>query len=156
MFIQKIFHLRQPLPEARQTLRELGTWNDLEKDQEVRCSKLESEGVSRVELKTTTGEIVCADIVEVAGDEPDRLLFRSVGGMMELAGMIELYPIRANLTEAVLTVEYEAISSLQKAIEAMSAALDGFLNRQLARIEGAIERARNAGPADVSGIARFA
>ena len=74
------------------------------------------------------------------GDDPNRILFRSVDGTVELAGMIELFPIRPNLTEAVLTVEYEALSPLQKAIDAMSIALDRFLNRQLARIEGCMAR----------------
>ena len=83
-------------------------------------------------------------IGEVPSDEPNRIMFSSVGGTMELAGMIELYPIRPNLTEAVLTVEYEAVSPLQKAIETMAMAFDRFLNRQLARIEGCMESARTA------------
>jgi hypothetical protein len=40
-------------------------------------------------------------------------------------------------------VEYEAVSPVQKAIEAMSAALDWFLNRQLARIEVCVARAHS-------------
>jgi len=49
--------------------------------------------------------------------------------------MVEFFPIRPNLTEAVLTIDYEPVSSLQKVIEAMATGFDGFLNRQLARIE---------------------
>jgi uncharacterized membrane protein len=142
MLIHKIFHLRQPVTEARERLRELGTWSGFEKDIEIHCVMIESEGIGRLEFKNPQGQRVSADIEEVPSDEPNRIMFSSVGGTMELAGMIELYPIRPNLTEAVLTVEYEAVSPLQKAIETMAMAFDRFLNRQLARIEGCMESAR--------------
>jgi hypothetical protein len=142
MLIQKIFHLHQPVNEARERLREIGSCDSREKDFEVTCSRMEGEGIGRLELRMGHGQRVSADIKEVAGDDPNRILFRSVGGAVELAGMVELFPIRANLTEAVLTVEYEARSPMQKALEAMSMALDGFINRQLARIETCMVRAR--------------
>jgi hypothetical protein len=142
MLIHKIFHLRQPVAEARERLRELGTFSASEKDFEVHCAKIEPEGIGRLEFKGRQGERVSADIEEVPGDDPNRILFRSVKGTVELVGIIELYPIRPNLTEAVLTVEYEALSPLKKALEAMSMALDRFLNGQLARAEGCMARAR--------------
>ncbi len=133
MLINKIFHLRQPVFEARERLREFETWNWLEPDAEVKC--IERNGIGRFEFGTGPGQRVSTEVEEVAGDDPNRILFRSVGGDVELAGMIELFPIRANLTEAVLTVDYEAESRLQKVIEAMATAMDDFVNRQLARIE---------------------
>jgi len=154
MLIHKIFHMRQPVIEARKRLRELGTWNGSENDAEVYCSMIEPEGIGRVEFSPLLGERILADIQEVAGDDPSRILFRSVGGNVELAGMIELFSIRPNLTEAVLTLDYEAVSPLQKACEAV----DRFLNGQLARIEGCMGRARSAGAPDApSGMSpRFA
>jgi hypothetical protein len=143
MLIHKIFHLRQPVAEARESLRELRVWSGSDKDLEINCSVLEAEGIGRLEFKNPQGQSVSADIEEVPGDEPNRILFRSVGGTVELAGMVELFPIRPNLTEAVLTVEYEAVSPLQKAIETMSMALDRFLNRQLGRMEQCVRRARS-------------
>jgi hypothetical protein len=135
MFIHKIFHLRQPVAEARERVRELGTFSGSEKEFAVHCERIGPEGIGRLEVESGEGERVSADIEEVPGDDPNRILFRSVEGTVELAGMIELYPIRPNLTEAVLTVEYEALSPLQKAIDAMSMALDRLLNRQLVRVE---------------------
>lgn len=142
MLIHKIFHLRQPVTEARERLRELGTFSSSEKDFDVHCARIEPEGIGRLEFNGRQGERVSADIEEVPGDDPNRILFRSVEGTVELAGIIELYQIRPNLTEAVLTVEYEALSPLKKALEAMSIALDRFLNRQLACIEGCMTRTR--------------
>jgi hypothetical protein len=135
MLIHKIFHLRQPISEAREWLLDVGTCNERERDFEMTCSTVGREGIGRLEFRVGHGELVTADIEEVLGDDPNRILFRSVRGAVELAGMIELFPIRPNLTEAVLTVEYEAKSPVQKALEAVSMALDGFINRQLARIE---------------------
>lgn len=139
MLINKIFHLRQPVAEARQRLREPGTWNGLESDPDMGCSTIKTEG-GRFEFSTRQGQRLSAKIEEVPGDDPNQILFRSAAGNVELAGIIELYPIRPNLTEVVLTVDYVAVSPLQKAFEA----LDRFLNRQLLRIEGCMERARSA------------
>ena len=152
MITNKIFHLHQPVTEARETLRELGAWNGSEDDAEVRCAMIEREGIGRFEFSTHQGQRVSSDIQEVPGDDPNRILFRSVGGNVELAGMIEFFPIRPNLTEVVLTLEYESVSQVQKVL----GTLDRFLNRQLARIEGCMERAVRArdGAAGMSG--RFA
>ena len=144
MLINKIFHLHQPVTEARQRLRELGAWNGSENDAEVHCSMIEPEGIGRFELSPPQGQHVSADIQEVPGDEPNRILFRSVGGDVELAGIVELFPIRPNLTEVVLTLDYEAESPLQKAV----GTVDRFLNRQLSRIEGCMDQARSAGATD--------
>ena len=135
MYIHKIFHLHQPVTAARQRLRDLGICNSSEKDFEVTCSKIEPRGLGRLECIIRRGQRVSADIEEVPGNDPNRILFRSVRGPVELAGMVELFPIRPNLTEAVLTIDYEPVSSLQKVFEAMAIGLDHFLNRQLARIE---------------------
>jgi hypothetical protein len=140
MLINKIFHLRQPVTEARERLRELGTWNNPEDDAEVRFSLIEAEAIGRFEFRTRQGQHVSADLQEVPDDDSNRILFRSVGGDVELAGVIELFPIRPNLTEAVLTLDYETHSPFHKAF----GALDRFLNRQLARIEGCMQRARSA------------
>jgi hypothetical protein len=140
MLITKIFHMRQSLPEAREHLRELGSCNRTEEDAEVRCTRIEAEGVERFEFNMREGQRVSADIREVPGDDPSRILFRSVGGNVEMAGMVELFEIRPNLTEVVLTLDYEPVSRWQKAFDAV----DRFLNRQLARVEGCMERARGA------------
>ena len=139
MLITKIFHMRQPVIEARERLTKLGTWNGMDVE-EVACSLVEPQGTGHFEYASQTGQQVSADIQEVPGDDPNRIMFRSVGGNVELAGMIELYEIRPNLTEAVLTLDYEAVSPMQKVFEAV----DRLLNRQLARIEGCMERARAA------------
>jgi len=139
MLINKIFHLRQPVAEARQHLRSFGTWSG--DDGEVQCSMIEREGIEHLECSTTEGHRVSTNIEELPGDDPNRILFRSVGGNVELTGIIELFAIRHNLTEVVLTLDYEGVSPLQKVF----GKLDRFLNRQLGRIEGCMERARGAG-----------
>jgi len=140
MLTHKIFHLRQPLPQARESLRDFGTWTAAENDAELHCSLLQPQGIGHVELAAGPGSSVSADIQEVPGDDPNRILFRSVGGNIELAGLIELFPIRPNLTEVVLTLDYA--SPLQKAFDAV----DRFLNRQLARIEGCVHHAVTDAP----------
>jgi hypothetical protein len=141
MLTSKIFHLHESLPDARERLHKFGTWDASQSDSDAQCALLETQGISHFELKTAHGHAISADIKEIPSDDPDRILFRSVAGTLELAGLIELYEIRPNLTEAVLTLDYEPISPLQKAFDS----LDRFLNRQLARIESCIAPAATAG-----------
>jgi hypothetical protein len=131
MIIHKIFHMHQPVTEARKRLRDFGTWKASEKEGDVQCTVMEQERIGRFEFRTEQGNDILADIQEVAGEDPNNILFRSVRGDLELAGLIELFEIRPNLTEVVLTVDYEPVSALQKVFEGV----DRFLNRQLARIE---------------------
>lgn len=133
MYIHKIFHLRQPLNEARERLRAPGTWGGSDDDVSVHCANKNGY----LKFSSREGAPISADIVELPGEEEDRILFRSVCGEVELAGMIELFPIRPNLTEAVLTVEYDAPAGVQSIIERVTIGLDQFLNRQLAKIERA-------------------
>jgi hypothetical protein len=153
MLIHKIFHLREPVTEARRHLREVQTWSGPENGGEARCSAIDPDGTGHFEFAPRhDGQSVSADIREVPDADPNRILFRSVGGNVRLAGMIELFPIRPALTEVVLTVDYEAASPLQKAFGTAATALDRFLNRQLSRIESCINRARTTnGPSHLSG-----
>jgi len=130
MFVDKIFHLRQPLPEVRRRLRQPNTWSAWHEDPEVHCSLMEWDGI-RFEFATRQAQRFCAHIEELPGRDPNRILFRSVRGNVALAGMLELVPIRPNLTEVVLSLDYEAPSAMQRVVEA----LDRFLNRQLMRLE---------------------
>ena len=135
MFINKIFHLHQPVAEARVRLRELSTWEGPQEDTEVHCTISERDGLGRFEFTTANGEHVSGGIREMPDGDPNRILFRSVGGDVDLAGIIELFPIRPNLTEVVLTLDCEVAAALHKAIGRLAGALDRFLNRQLALIE---------------------
>jgi hypothetical protein len=140
MLIHKIFHLHQPLAEARKTLRDLPSFQSSENGLEITCTRLDLEGRARLEFKTSQApslRTITAEIEEIPSQAPNQILFRSAHGSVELAGMVELFPIRQHLTEAVLTVDYGAVSCLQKAMESMSVALERFLNRQLARLEHA-------------------
>jgi len=145
MLTTKIFHLHQPMDEARSSLRDLRTWNNSPHDAEIKCSAARAGGIAQFEFRTPTGQRLCADIEEVPGGEPNNILFRSVGGDVELAGLVEFFQIRPNLTEVVLTLDYEPESPLQKAFETIASAVDRFLNRQLARIEQARAADRAAG-----------
>ncbi len=129
MFIDKIFHLRQPVAEARRRLRELDMWTAWVEDAEVRCW-MSGEGVGRVEFGTN-GDRMSADIEELAGEDPNQILFRSVRGDLELAGILELVAIRPDLTEVTLTLDYEPARGVRRVV----VAVDAFLDRQLARIE---------------------
>jgi hypothetical protein len=125
MLINKIFHLHKPVAEARQCLREVGA-REAVGDAEIHGTMLKPAGVGRFEVGSLS-----TDIEEVAGLDPNRILFRSVAGSLDVAGVVELFPIRENLTEVVLTLDYETPLPLQR----LAGIVDRFLNRHLARLE---------------------
>lgn len=146
MFIHKIFHLNQSLEEARNRVTVFGAFRELTNH----SARFDDNGTGHFEVKTRLGQRISADIRQVPDADPNRLLFQSVGGNIDLAGMIEFVPIRANLTEVVLTLDYEVASSLHRAFDLLTTTLDRFLNRQLTRLELCLQssspRAQRSGP----------
>ena len=131
MFIHKIFHLHQPLQESRRRVTEFGAFRELMNH----GSHFDEDGTGHFEVKTRLGQRITADIRQVPSEDPNRIVFHSVAGNVDLAGMIEFVPIRENLTEVVLTLDYEVASSLERAFDMLTSTLDRLLNRQLTRLE---------------------
>jgi uncharacterized membrane protein len=75
------------------------------------------------------------ELVALPSDDETQTLFRSVGGNMQVAGMIEFVPIRDNCTEVQVTIEYGIHSPMHSVFDAVTNAVDRFLNKQLRRIE---------------------
>ena len=67
MFIHKIFHLHQPLEDARKRVTELGVLRELELD---RASFI-GDGVGHFEVKTRLGGRLSADIRMLPESEPE-------------------------------------------------------------------------------------
>lgn len=135
MYIQKIFHLHLSLEASRERVLECGALWELEIE---RATFTHDRG--HFEVETGLGDRLSSDIRKLPGEDPNRILFQSVGGNVELAGMVEFAPIRENLTEVTLTLDYEMVSPIQRAFDALTSNFDRFLNRQLIRLENCLQR----------------
>lgn len=137
MFIQKTFHIHQNIDETRAGLANIGAYRrDLEG---VRTATMNADGVGRFEIETPSGTSVSVDLVEIISGDQNKKYFRSVRGNVQMAGMIEFFAIKENFTEVVLSLDYEITSSWQRVYDALTGAVDNFLNEQLLRIQSFFE-----------------
>ncbi|HEX8310784.1 MAG TPA: hypothetical protein VF614_05660 [Chthoniobacteraceae bacterium] len=133
MLLQKTFHLHQSLDEARATLTDLQNVSDVLAG--VRLAKVTAEGSLRLECALGRGILAQVEIASLPTDEQDQMLFRSVEGNMEVAGLVELFEVRPNCTEVQLTLDYTLKSSVHRFLDSTAGVVDRFVNRQLARLE---------------------
>ena len=132
MLIQKIFHVRLGLAEARNRLSRFHTYAHILEDVPVASF---SDDTARFEFTTGNGFEAKVALVALPSEDETQTLFRSVSGNMEVAGMLEFVPIRENCTEVVVTIEYGIQSPLHSVFESVTHAVDRFVNKQLRRIE---------------------
>jgi uncharacterized membrane protein len=133
MLLQKTFHIHQSAAETRNRLANIGSYRHQLLG--VQQATLTADGVGHFEFWTRPGRTVSVDLAEVPDDVPDRVLFRSVGGSADVAGTVEFFEVKENLTEIVLTVDYTLKSTLLRMIDRVVLGVDHFLNRQLERIQ---------------------
>jgi hypothetical protein len=133
MLIQKIFHVRLNLLETKARLAKLH-W-DRRALQNVQVAILDDDAGAHIELTPANGFHARVKLRTLPSDDPCQTLFRSTGGDMEIAGLLEFVPIRENFTEVQLTIDYEIKSPIHRFLDALTACVDGFLNAQLRRIE---------------------
>jgi hypothetical protein len=79
--------------------------------------------------------------VELPAEEDHQLLFKSTAGNVEVAGLIEFYEIRPELTEVQLTLEFSITSTFHSVINGLTAAFEHYLNRQIRRLQAALNGA---------------
>jgi hypothetical protein len=133
MLIQKIFHIRLNLLETKSRLlalhREEQGWQDVE------VGKITPDGRTQLRFKPADGFQAQVELLALPSENPCHTLFRSTGGDVEVTGLIEFVPIRSNVTEVQLTIDYNIKSPLHRLLDRVTASFDRFLNRQLRRIE---------------------
>jgi uncharacterized membrane protein len=133
MLLQKTFHLHQSIDEARATLTDLQNTRNLLSG--IRQAAVTAEGTLSVECAMSRGLLAKVEIAGLPTDEEDQMLFRSVAGNIEVAGLVELYEVRPNCTEVQLTLDYTLKSSVHRFLDATAGVVDRYVNRQLALLE---------------------
>jgi hypothetical protein len=78
-------------------------------------------------------------LLAVDGDSPDEYAFESVGGNMDLMGLVEFTQIRPHCTEVTLAVHYELKNKMFAWLDRRLHFVDGFLNSELRSIRAHFE-----------------
>jgi len=137
MLIQKIFHVHSPLSETKGRLSRMHAYRPQLAG--VRKAVVTSDGVGQFDCELSHGLRAHCVLVELPTGEPNQILFRSTTGNVNLAGVVEFVPIRENLTEVQLTIEYGFRSPIHNLLNRLFKCVDSFLHRQLATLQSFLE-----------------
>jgi hypothetical protein len=132
MFIQKVFHIHRGLEEAKAVLKNVDLYGR-ELDG-MKKAEITPDGAAQLECEMPSGLRTRCVICEVPTDQPNQALFRSTAGNMEICGLIEFIPIRAQLTEVQLTLDYAFESTIHSLIDRVTHDTDKFVNHLLERL----------------------
>ena len=133
MLIQKTFHLQMARDLAKTRLADFAAYYRLLNG--VRQAAMMPEGTAHLQFRLPCGFLADLDVSEIPGKNPAQTLFRSSGGNMEVAGVLEYFQIKPQLTEVVLTIDYTIASPVFHVIDCVFNTFDRFLNRQLRQVE---------------------
>ena len=137
MMIQKIFHMNQSVSETQRRLKNIGSYrHHLDGVDEAQAGE---SGLSRWKLNLALGFRADLTLRELVTDEENTILFRSVGGDVDLVGSLTFHEVKRGLTEVELVVNYEASSFLFSMMDRMLNIGDHFVVNQLRRIRAHFE-----------------
>jgi hypothetical protein len=126
MLIHKFFHVTRSLPD---TQKRFESWQSQQQALQSGCPQ-----PAPWEWPADTGPQEEITLECLPSAHSRQIIFRSLKGPIELAGLIEFFPIRDNFTEVELTADC-TFSSTAPGAKAWDAWFEDFLNAQLQRME---------------------
>ncbi len=136
MLIQKTFHIRQGLEVTKARLHNFRTYRRAVEIIDV--SSLTSSQELRFAFVSGNGFHANVQLEWLESGCPNETLFRSTDGNLEVAGMVEFIPVRNDLTEVHLTIDYAIKSPMHSVLDAVTGSLDRFVNRQLRHLQSSL------------------
>lgn len=136
MLIQKTFHLRMAREVAKAKLSNLAEYRRHIVGIEALAPN--PGGGMRLKFQLPCGPLNFrgdTELEALESDNPNQTLFRSCGGNMEIAGVVEYFEIKPNLTEVVFTLDYVIGSPFMRGLDFVFKSVDRFLSRQVERVE---------------------
>lgn len=136
MQIQKIFHVHQSLQETQNLLAAVPSYR---RHLSGITKATICDGVAQLRFEPGLGYTINVELTELADKTPNRILFRSTHGNIELAGMVEFFAIREQLTEVVLTIDYQLSAPLAGVVDNLTHVMERFLELQLRGLQSHFE-----------------
>ena len=137
MMLHKIFHMNQSVNETKRRLANVSSYRHHLDG--VEKADVNDNGMSHWRLLLPLGFRADFVLSEVASDEANTVVFKSVDGDLEVMGMVSFHAVKNNLTEVDLVINYESASPLFNLMDRMLNVGDHFLINQLRRVRAHFE-----------------
>jgi hypothetical protein len=137
MLIQKTLHMSQSLAECKARLASIQSY----KRQFVMVTKatVTSSKTVDFQFRGPIGFEAHTVLLAVDSESPDQYVFESVGGNIDLMGLVDFAEIRPNCTEITLAVHYEITSKLFAWLDRRFHFIDAFMTSELRSIRSHFE-----------------
>ena len=130
MLLQKTLHMSQSLAECKARLASIHT---------VTRATVTSSKTANFSFRGPLGFEAHTVLLSVESDSPDRYTFESVGGNINLMGIVDFAEIRPNCTEVTLAVHYEIRNKLFAWLDRRLRFVDTFVTAELRGIRAHFE-----------------
>ena len=137
MLLEKTLHMSQPLAECKARLASIQSY----RKQFLMVTKATVTSSKTVDFsfRGPLGFQARTVLLAVDSDSPDECAFESVGGNIELMGLVNFSDIRPNCTEITVAVHYEIKNKLFAWLDRRLRFVDAFVNSELRSIRAHFE-----------------
>ena len=137
MLLQKTLHMSQPLAECKARLASIQSY----RRQFVMVTKATVTSSKTVDFsfRGPIGFEARTVLLAVDSGSVDELAFESVGGNIDLMGLVDFSEVRPNCTEITLAVHYEIKNKLFAWLDRRLHFVDAFVNAELRSIRAHFE-----------------
>src|ERR1700682_904802 len=137
MLLEKTLHMSQPLAECKARLASIQSY----RRQFLMVTKATVTSSKTVDFsfRGPLGSQVHTVLLAVESESPDEVAFESVGGNIDLMGLVDFVEIRPNCTEVTLAVHYEIKNKLFAWLDRHFHFVDAFVTSELRSIRSHFE-----------------
>lgn len=137
MLLEKTFHMSQPLAECKARLSNIQSY----RRQFLMVTKATVTSPRTVDFsfRGPLGFEAHAVLTGIDNESPDQYAFESLGGNVELTGLVDFTEIRPDFTEITLAVHYEIKNSLFAWLDKRLHFVDAFVTGELRSIRAHFE-----------------
>lgn len=137
MLLEKTFHMNQPLAECKARLASIQSYR--RQFLIVTNATTTSSKTVAFRFRGPFGFEAHTVLATIESKSPDELAFESVGGNIELMGLIDFTEIRPHFTEVTLAVHYEIKNKLFAWLDRQFGFVNTFLTGELRSIRANFE-----------------
>src|SRR5213080_772675 len=137
MLLQKTLHMSQPLAECRARLASIQSYR--RQFLMVTRATVTSSKTVDFSFRGPLGFQAHTVLLAVESDSPDQIAFESVGGNIEVMGLVDFTEVRPNCTEITLAVHYEIKNKFFEWLDRRLGFVDAFVNSELRSIRAHFE-----------------
>ena len=137
MLLEKTLHMSQPLAECKARLASIQSY----RRQFLMVTKATVTSSKTVDFsfRGPVGFQARTVLLAIDSESPDQCAFESVGGNIDLMGLVDFTEIRQNCTEVTLAVHYEIKNKLFAWLDRRLHFVDAFVTAELRSIRAHFE-----------------